>query len=477
MFKIGQFITLLMVSMFARPSINYAPKITGGLTAKDAASLRKTAWDKNLREDNTLADIWTKMAVTVDIRNNNIEIPNSIFMQFMTPPKGTHSLVVGMSLPYQEAFQEGDLEPMLGNEEDTRLLSLALRYNEIKKAVGFRGWGINFNDLEATGIYDQINPKFNKVWQEYRGVRIRTASMLTYENALTKSPVSLKQQFCSNVFIPNLAPGDMPTWDISDLTNTAGVQDSLGFYNARSFSGASTYVESLGTKMLQASGTASASKAYMSVENLEDLYLYVKNTVRSNPIKIGKNSGYIFVVPENVSSYLTNPNRAGSMGELWTKTAHLSTEEQSFTGMLGKYKDLWFVVDSRSPTLTISGSSGSYVLRPGFMNPGNNDDRNQTMWSATSGSLNYVFDVGFVYGEGGLAEWVANPLAYANESTEFGQHLAKGSYMCSGIQTARFDVDTPDDANNSASTGLGSQLVQRGVVMVLMSRIPTYTLR
>jgi hypothetical protein len=182
-------------------------------------------------------------------------------------------------------------------------------------------------------------------------------------------------------------------------------------------------------------------------------------------------------VPWNVASYLTNPNRSGSMGNIWMNTTQLSTEEQNFNGMLGKYKDLWFVVDDRSPTLTISGSSGSYVLRPGFMNHGNNDDRNQNPWNATSGSLNYVFDVGFVYCEGGMAEWIANELAYSNEATEYGQHLGKGSYMCGGIQTARYNVDTPDDANNSGGTGLGSQLVQRGVIMVLMSRIPTYTLR
>jgi hypothetical protein len=88
-----------------------------------------------------------------------------------------------------------------------------------------------------------------------------------------------------------------------------------------------------------------------------------------------------------------------------------------------------------------------------------------------------VFEVGTVLGAGGLAEWIVNPLAYQKESTEYGQLLGKGSYMCGGIQLARFDVDTPDDANDSGGTSAGKTLIHRGSCMVLFSRIPSYTLR
>jgi hypothetical protein len=453
------------------------PAASTGLSAKGASALRKTLWDKNLREDNTLDDIWNKLKTSVDIRNNKIEIPNSVFMQFSTAPTGTHQITIGMTAPYEKAPAEGTDETILGYEEDSKLFHLTLRYNELKKSVSMRGWGVDYNDIQSTGLYGTINPRLQKFWKDYRGKRIRVTSMLNVEDALTKNPIGLKQNFCSNVFIPNLAAGLNPTWDITDLTNTAGVKDSLGYYSQRTFSGANTYIESLAARMMQASGTTSASKAYMHVENLEDLYQYCRRTVRMNPISIGPNRGYIYVADSDTVSILTNPNRAGSMAEIWTKVTQLSSEEQSYPGMLGRYKNLWIIEDDRHPTLTIGGSAGSYALQPGFMNPGNNDDRNLSAWSATSGSLNYVFNVGFVYGEGGLAEWIANDLGYADESTEYGQLLGKGSYMCGGIQIARFNVDTPDDAANSASTGAGNQLIQRGVVMVLTSKVPTYTLR
>jgi len=475
MFKGIKIILGLVLAMFA-PSFAL-PAAATGLSAKGANALKKTLWDKTLREDNTLGDIWNKLRASVDIRNNRIDIPNSVFMQFLTPPKGTHQITIGMTAPYEKAPAEGSDETMLGEEEDSKLFHLTLRYNELKKSVSMRGWGVDYNDIQSTGLYHTINPRLQKFWQEYRGVRIRKASMLTIEDALTKNPIGLKQQFCSNVFIPNLPLGSMPTWDVTDLTKTDGVKDSLGYYSARSFSGANTYIESLAARMMQAAGTASASKAYMHVENLEDLYQFCKRYIRMNPITIGPNKGYIYVASSDTVSILTNPNRAGSMAEIWTKVAYLSAEEQSYPGMLGRYKNLWIVEDDRHPTLTVSGSAGSYVLQTGFQNPGNNDDRNNSPWSATSGSLNYVFDVGFVYGEGGLAEWVADDLAYAEESTEYGQLVGKGSYMCGGVQIARFNVDTPDDAANSAGTGAGNQLIQRGVCMVLTSRVPTYTLR
>lgn len=469
----------LLAVMFYSPHINYAaaPKSANGLTAMGATALQKTIWDKNLREDITLDDIWDHVKASVDIRMSNIEIPDQVFMQFQTPPVGPHKIVVGMSAPLQEAWQEGTDETMLNNEEQLRLYHLSLRYNELKKAVAHRGWGIDYNELDSIGLYQQITPKFTKAWQEYRGKRIRVASMLTYEDALTKSPVSLKQQFNSNIWIPNLAVGDMPVWDVTNLTTTAGSEDTLGFYPDRTFSGANTYVESIAAKMLAASGTGSTSKAYVDVGNLADLEIYVRLRIKMPPMSIGKGRGYLFVIPSEVAAYLTNPNESGSMGSLWKDYASLNTEEQSIPGILGKYRSLYFIEDDRAPTLTVSGSEGSYTLQPGFMNPGNNDDRNISPWSATSGSLNYVFDCGFVYGGGALAEWIVNPLAYAKESTEYGQLLGKGSYMCGGVQLARYDVDTPDDANDSAGTGAGKTIINRSSCMVLISRKPTTTLR
>lgn len=453
-----------------------APAVETTLTQKGAISLRKTAYDKSLREDVTLPDIFNKLTASVEIKNGKMDVPDNVFMQFMTAPPGTNRITIGMYTPLKKAPQVGTGSSAVGNEESMDLLHLTLRYNEIKKAVAQKGWGVEHNDINSTGLYSKIPQAMKKFMLEWRGVRIREAILLTYANELTAAPVSLTQKFNSNIFIPNLAVAQ-PVYDVTNMTVTTGAVDSLGYYPSKTYSGVGTYVEDLADKMMTASGTASASKAYLTVENLEDLILYLTTTVKMKPLATGGLNGFIFGVSSYTASVLLNPLQAGSMGALWKDITNLTKEEASYPGMLGKYRCLYFVVDDRAATLTVSGSAGSYSLQPGFMNPGNNDDRNHTPWSNTSGSVNYVFDVNYVLGEGALAEWIVDPETMVDEYANYKQDLGKGLYTCGGIQLAAFDKDTPDDANNSASTSAGKTQIQRGSCVVLSSRRPAATIR
>jgi len=481
MYKINNirflFTSMLLALVFPKAYVNYVPATEGTLATKGASALQKTIYDSQLRNDTTLDEIWDRVTDVVDVSLTKIQIPQSVFMKFPTPPRGTNRAVFQMTGPLKEAFKEGDSEYLLGNEEEMDLFHLTIRMNEIKKAVKSRGWGTHFEDIDSTGLYRTINPKFIKAWKEYRGKRIRVASMLRIEDALTKSPVSMKQQFCANIFIPNLDLGDMPTYDITDLTVTAGSEDALGYYPDRTFSGADSFVESIAARMLEASGTTSTPKAYMDTSNLDELVHHVTQNIKMPPHRMGNGSGYLFVISSEDAAYLTSPTNTNSMGSLWRDTTALTSEEQSFPGMLGKYKSLWFVMDPKSPTLTVSGSSGSYALQPGFVDIGDTDNRNNSPWGATSGSLNYVFNVGFVYGDGALAEWIVYDPQYAKESTEYEQIVGKASYMMGGIQTAEYDVDTPDDENDSGGTAAGKTLIQKSICMVLTSRVSIATRR
>ncbi len=468
----SRFMATLVATLFFAPHLNYVPGTANTLTDMGATALRQAAWNQTLREDNVLDDVFNHLQTGMDVRVAQMEIPNAVFMQFPAPPQFVNRLTFAMSTPLKEAASMGNNTNILGTGEDIDLFHLTLRYNELKKAIKYRGWGIDYNDLSWTGIYGQINQKAKNFFMELRGRRIREALMLSYGEELTASPVSLKQQFNDNIWIPNLDLGDMPTWDITDLTKDDGSIDALNYYPSRTFSGLNTYVEAIGAAMVSAAGSGGTSLAYLDVENLAALEYYVEVTLHLRKIQIGSERGYIFLLPKSVAAYLVNPNVSGSMGAAWVQYAALSTKEQSIPGMLGRYGCLWFVIDSRSPTLTLSGSEGSYALTPGFVQPGDNDDRNRNPWSAASGSVNYPFDVGYVLGAGAVAEWVVSKLQNGMESTEFGKLLEKGFYEMGGIQLPRFEKDTPDDANNSGGTGAGKTAINRGSCMVLISRRP-----
>jgi hypothetical protein len=468
--KINALIAALIGAMFFRPKDYQTAPASGYTIAQMGATAMQAIFqDRNLREEATLDDFWNRMSNVVKINNNEIEIGDQPFLKIPTPPQGTFKMVLGITSPLKKAFAEGSDETILGAGEQLTLAHMPVYFNEIKKSVAYRGWGIEYEQLAATGLYKTINPKFEKAWREYRGLRIRKASMLTFEDALCKSPhdTTNYQQFNCNIFIPNLDLADMPVWDITALTNTAGTVDSLGFYPDRVFSGVGTYVESIAAKMLEASGTGETPQAYIDIPNLDDLDLWLRTRIQMQPARIGAKYGYAFVCPTNVVFYLTSAVRTNSPGALWVTThTSLTAEEMAYPGMMFKYKSLWVIEDERGPTLTVSGAEGTYTLQPGFMNPGNNDDRNQDAWGSVSGTLNYVFDVCFVYGAGALAEWIIYDPKYATESTEFGQFLEKGSYMLGGIQLVRYDQDTPTD-----STTTGKSMIQKNCAMVLCSRV------
>jgi hypothetical protein len=415
-----------------------------------------------------LDDVFNRLKDSVDIKMSDIEIPNAIFMEFDAPAESTHKLTFAMSKPFKKAFQMGTSENMLGNEEDLEMLHLTIRYNEIKKAAAHRGWGIDFNDLSWTGLYGTLTPKFVKAYAEFRGRRIREALMLTVAEELTKAPVSLKQQFNPNVFICGTDITSMPAWDSTDLTAVDGSADSLGFYNTRyQTGGAGTYAEAIADAMIAASGSGETPSTYLTSSELLKLEYYCRVTLKLNSLSIGKRRGYIFLVPSIVALYLKDPAVTGSIASYMTRNMDLSQEEMSIPGMLGRVGNLWLVEDERAPTLTLGGANGSWTLTPGFMQHGDNDDRNQLPWSATSGSVNYVYEVGYVLGAGALAEWLVNPVSYAKESTEYGKNLGKGSWMCGGIQLCRFEKDSGGVVDGAVGT---RTLVQKGSCMVIIPR-------
>ncbi len=477
MYFLKSFLKSLISMLFFAPSINYVPGTPGTLTSMGATALQKTLWDNHLRMDHTLDDIWNpSMESVVEIEKDMItSMPESVFLKGPQQDRGALKMILSMTTPFKEAGREGGSEALLGYEEDDELYHMPVYANDIKKAAKKLNWGLQFEMLNSTGVFALRNQKMNKWRLENRGRRIREASMLTVETALTKDPftTTVRQQFCSNIFIPNLPLGEMPTWDVTDVTNTAGAVDALGFYPNRTYGATNSYVENIAEQMLAASGTGSSSLAYMSVDNLVDLDYYCEHIVKMPKLKIGKSSGYMFVVPAAVAVYLANPNRIGSFGAYYKDVTQLSKEEMEFGGIIGKFCNLWFKVDSRGPTITVAGSAGTYTLQPGFVNPGNNDDRNMLPWSVDSGSVNYVFDVGFVYGAGALFESIMVPPQYGNkESTEYLQIVGEAMYEIGGIQTVRYDVDTPDDDN-----GEGKTLIQRQLVMVPMSRISSSVIR
>lgn len=427
------------------------PASAHGLSTMKALALQMKGFNKQLATESVLNDCFEKLSDVVGVDAKGTTIPNAIFMKVSQPADGTHSMVIPLLKSLQEKAYMGDAEAILGNEENLRLKHLTVFYNEIKKSVAQFGWGINFNDLSYMNVYGRITDLFTRFYAELRGRRIREALLLTYAEELTKSPISKKQRFNPNMFVTNTNIGDMPSYDttgawLADSTATAGTYPAGTTFSDTS----SEYVvESIGDALAAAtSGFTDFGNAVMNVDDLLRLEYYVSHDLLLEPFMMDGQPTYIFTVPAITVNHLLNPSVTKSLGEVWKDTAALTKAEASIPLVLGRVGSLLLIKDSRYPTVTVGGADGAWTLKVGFQQPGRNDGRNH----AAASSSNKVFAVGSVIGAGALVEWVASPLKYATESTEYGQLLGKGAHTCAGIQAAVFDEDTRADGTYQQNT-------------------------
>ena len=415
-----------------------APTAPSTLTDMSAIALQMKAFNKTLRTESVLHDVFEKLVGDIRTDPRGIQIPEAIFLRLEQPPQGTHSAVVPLLKSLELAPREGNLETMLGNEENLRLKHLTVFYNEIKKSVASFGWGIDYNDLSYMNVYGQINPLMTRFFAEWRGRRIREASLLTVARELTKSPISIVQHFTPNIFVANTLLGSMPTFDTTAHLVTTGaypVHDKFEDATA-----ADEYIESIGDALEAATNAgANGEFANMDVQDLLALAWHVEHNLLIEPIMIDGQPTHIFLIPSNHAVKLSDPTTTGTLGDVWKSVTYLTKKEQDIPAVLGRVKNLLLVSDSRYPTVKKAGLDSDWTLEVGFLNPGRNDGRIHT---AFADGTNEVWDIGFVYGKGALVEWVSNPLKYATEQTEYGQLQGKGAFQMAGIQMAVFDEDT-----------------------------------
>lgn len=449
---------------------NYVPGTPTTLSGMNATALRRIVWEKKLRDDSVRPSVFNAIPAEFKITEGQIEIMKPGMMLDVTNVgrNNGQSVRLALSTPLRKRPKYGPDELMLGNEDESDLLWTELYYNEIKKAIKFKKWGYDFNDTAYLNWVESYGPKITNFMAENYDTRCQEALLLTYAEELSATPVSKGQQFNKNWFIPNLDDSNFPAWDLTALTRTDGAADADEYYSSRTYSGAATFVENIATALLQASGTGSTSNAVLNVDNLAYLSTWIFDQHIVDPVMIDGVPSVVLKIPLRVHGWLKNPNNTGSLAAYWQNVAdYIDKDRMKIPGEIGRLFDcLVVVVDPRSPTLTVDGDVGSYTLQPGFVQPGNNDDRNNQAWSNTSGATNYVFDMCTVMGANCLAKFTHDPLVTnLAESTEYGQIQGRGAYLGEGLQIPAFDKDAAGQLDGASTTQ-----IQRGSCLVPMSR-------
>lgn len=445
------------------------PATASTLSGMDATALRRIAWKSKYKEDSVRPSIFTEVKTIFKVVAGEINIIKpGILLDVSDIGKrdvgGGQSVRCALRTPLQNAPQEGTGADMLGNEDETDLYYMTFYYNEIKKAVKYNTWGYDHNDTDYLNYIEGYSSIMGNFWKELDDHRFQTTLLMGCSNELTAAPVSQTQKFNKNWAIPNLATSSYPTWDVDTITRTNGAVDSTGYYPNRYYSGAGTFVENIAAALMAGAGTGATSTALLDVDAIHEIHAYVEDEHVVEPIMMDGVPSYILKVPPKVYDWMANPNNTGSLGAYWQNVKDYITEDRMrLPGEIGRLLNSWVVVkDPRCPTLTVSGSAGSYVLTPGYIRPGNNDDRNNAAWSNTSGATNYAFDICTLMGANALGRYTKDGLVMdLIETTEYKKREGRGSYKGCGIMLPEYDKGTPTSTTQ----------IQRGSLVIPVSRV------
>lgn len=440
------------------------------LSGLGVTGIRRITYDKKLREDSIRPSVFTALKTALKIDKGVVNIEKAgVFMTVDSAGSAGlgQSARVAMRLPLQEAPKMGTSETVLGNEESIRLLYTDAYYNEVKKGVKTWNWGYNANDVGYLNVNAAVDPALSEYVAELRDLRTHQALCLRRSEELTKAPVSLTQTVNPNIIVPNLDDASFPAWDKDDPTVTDGAADSLGYYSSRTYSGGTSFAENVAVAIMAGSGTGSTPKNLMNINNIFMAEEYSRQVLLTDPVMIDGQATIVLLVPSRVKSWMLNPNNSGSLGEYMKSVADYKDPARPMIPYeFGRIGQFLFVENMRAPTLTIGGSAGSYTLKFGFVCPGNNDDRNNSAWSNTSGSTNYVHDLVIGLGANAVLEYLMDPLnTKLRESTEYEQIVGRAAYLGEGLQLPFWDKDSGSQADGASKT-----LIYRGSFIMPIGR-------
>jgi hypothetical protein len=399
------------------------PYTLDGLDVDSALVL--DAIETKLRLEATLDEVFVDLGSDVVFTGKKVSIPDACILRLKTPQKGARTQTIPFLKPLKGSGRYGTDEKLPGYERNQGIKVLKAYYNEYCQGMSGEEWGVNFNDVNKFGLYDQIQPSLSRWFKEEHGKHYREALLQTYSTPLTKTGTALTQNWNPNWFIANLDPASQPAYNYTGYADLVTMND--------------TFTINIGTAMAadDTGGTAGVN-ANVSLDYLLALDHFAQNNKRIEPIEIGGKKSYVVLLPSSQYYKLLSTNN-GQLGSVWQNVSALSQEEQNFPGIIGRVKSLVIVEDQRYPTIEFDQYTTGMGVTLEYVEPGNCDDRNKVVYNA---STNMAWDIGFLMGKAAIVDWEVTPLHFEFERQNYGQLYGKGAFIERGIQLACFDTDT-----------------------------------
>lgn len=390
------------------------------LTEQDVDSLNLDAIQTELAFRSTLSDVFTKNMDYV-VKNTNSDeysLPDSMLMK-LNAPGGARTLRMPIADPIRGAMRAGDDEQS-GHEVGQRMRYMLAYYNEESQAVATTTRGVEYNSIqEQFQLYNYVQPQLSKFVLETTGRQFREASLETFNTELIRDR-GLAKHWQPNNFVANTDPLGQPVYDANLGTFTADIIDKL---------------------QAAATGT-NGINANISIEFLDAVLHHAEVNLRIEHLMVGGMETYILVIPSSQEAKLSS--LTGVLGEMWQRKSALTTEELTYPGVIGRYKKLLIISDSRYATVDADYAGGT--LQTQYVEPGNEDNRNKAVYDLAAS--NTVWSIGGLYGKGAFLDWDIKSPYFKEEDAEYGKRKGVGVFRERGIQLALIRTDNAIDDGN-----------------------------
>lgn len=371
--------------------------------------LIKEGWEAELWEESQEGDILSGLTGVFSEKARTV--PDGIVNRVMLPA-GEYIKNIGMLLDLDGAGTLGGGK--LLTTESLALKQLQAYANDVRHGVNLEQFGIYAHQLSHMDLMGKVNKLLGRWLAAKRGKHMRQALVQRISDNLAEAPTSLSVGWNKNVLIKNVGDATQPVYDSTLSTFTGNIITALS-----------------------AAGTGSDS--LLDADFWTHLDYYVSSVWKLQPMDSGK---YIVTVPAQQARFMKALSDSGSLLGLARTTYSEEIAKRAFAQTLGEIGNFVLLVDPRAPLWVYNTANGT--LTAVYRDVGSTDDRNSYVQGSGN---NRLYNIGGVWGKGGITEAIAMKPRYDEELNDVGRLKDVGMSTTYGFKITEFDVDTATDTS------------------------------
>jgi hypothetical protein len=376
-------------------------------------------YDKELRMKEALDDIYEDSKGMYVLEKE--QVPNAIRMMVdKTEKVKSNNVTITMVL---RLGGTGVYDPnmLIGTESRPVTKTFTIYYNIVRKAVTSPGYGPDFQDAKPYGLYEKWIDQLAQWNKDHHGWSIRQTILEQYGESLVHGRTA---PFCQRNWTPNILVAGMGWRQMQVPYNTNRANYTTAIVNRIVTSGGGSLAPIV-SQTLNAPNLTNANN--LALEN------------RVMMLQIGGlpgGKGWVLTMGEIQAAYLGDATWSQrNLGSLYIAKAALPDKIQNWRGVMGAYKNLLLVQDMMQPTLIISGTSEPWGMTAGYVEPGDNDQRQR------GNAL--TRDTAFILGKASVVDWQKEALRHVTQDDDYKYVMGHGTARCEGVQMPIYDQQVP----------------------------------